>query len=115
MPKRRISASIFALFLTITTPSYAQDTFKSSKFLTWPEDSRSFYIRTSVGMAGLISRYNDEAHGICLEKWYVSNEKESEEVIYETMRKFPDYHPRGVIVAVLEKQCGPFTYNQKED
>ncbi len=45
-------------------------------------EQSEFYIRTSVGMAGLISRYNDEAHGICLEKWYIADEKAANELIY---------------------------------
>jgi len=114
MPNISITASFFALFLIICTPSYAQDKFKSSKFLTWPEDSRSFYIRTSVGMAGSISGYNNEKHAKCLENWYFSDEAKANENIYDVMRKFPDHHPRGIIIAVLKRQCGSFEYSKLE-
>ncbi len=114
MPKWPISASIFALSLTFTTPSYA-DNFKSSQFLEWSEGNRSFYIRTSVGMAGLISRYNDEAHGICLEKWYIADENAANELIYSYMRKYPEDHPRGIIHAVMKKQCGSFNYADRKN
>lgn len=115
MQKLRVAASIFAIFSTICTPLYAQDVFKSSKFLKWPEDSRSFYIRTSVGMAGSISGYNNEKHAKCLENWYFSDEAKANKDIYDVMDKFPDYHPRGIIIAVLKRQCGSFEYSKQKN
>lgn len=110
MLKTRFIASVIAALLLICPQAYADDIFKSSEFLKWSEGNRSLYIRTSVGMAGLISGYNDEEHAKCLESWYFSDEKKANEEIYDTMRKFSEYHPRGIIVAVLKKQCGTFDY-----
>jgi len=89
----------------------ASDVFKSSQFLEWPEKTRSFYVRTSVGMAGFIAGQNDKEHAKCLEAWYFGDEDRTTALIYETMRQHPDYHPRAVIVAVLQKQCGSFQYS----
>jgi hypothetical protein len=115
MLKPRVAASIFAIFCTICTPLYAQDVFKSSEFLKWTEGNRSFYIRTSVGMAGSISGYNNEKHAKCLENWYFSGEAKANEDIYVVMRKFPNYHPRGIIIAVLKRQCGSFDYSKRKN
>jgi len=112
MTKSRITASIFAVFCAFCTQANAETIFKSSEFLTWSEGNKSFYIRTSVGMAGSISGYNNEKHAKCLEKWYFSSEKKSNETFYQMMRKFPDYHPRGIILAVLKRQCGSFRYSK---
>jgi len=86
-------------------------TFKSAQFLEWPEKTRSFYIRTSIGMAGFIAGQNDKGHAKCLEAWFFDDEEEASERIYEAMRQYPDYHPRAVIIAVLQKQCGSFQYS----
>lgn len=112
--KSALRASIFVLLLVNHTPAYAKDVFKSSEFMTWSEGNRSLYIRTSIGMAGLIAGYNDKKHMTCLENWYLRSEKESNEFIYQAMKKFPDFHPRGVIMAVLEKKCGTFEYSARK-
>lgn len=89
------------------------ETFKSSEFLAWKQESQEFYIRTSVGMAGFIAAQNDKKHADCLESWYLEDEKKSNDFIFDVMGKYPEYHPRGVIVAVLEKQCGKFDYTNQ--
>ncbi len=97
-----------------TPEALAQDgTFKSADFLKWKRASQEFYIRTSIGMAGLIAARNDKAHGNCLEDWYFSDEKAANDQIISVMRAYPDYHPRGVIVAVMEKRCGPIVYSKR--
>ncbi len=113
MKKSVFTASIFAVLLTFCMPSYAKNIFKNSEFLKWSEDNKSFYIRTSIGMAGLIAAQNDKKHARCIEGWYYSDEGIENEKIYKVMRKYPDHHPRGIIVAVLQKQCGSFNYLKK--
>ena len=89
----------------------AQETFKSSEFLSWDRDNQEFYIRTSVGMASLIIAQTDEQDSRCIDTWYTSDMDAAHQYIFEQMRRFPSYHPRGVILAVMEKKCGKFTYN----
>lgn len=88
----------------------AGESFKASKFLTWERESQNFYIGTSVGMALLIAAQNDKAQASCLENWYYSDQVTKNNFILKTMERVPDYHPRGVILAVLEKQCKPLVY-----
>lgn len=111
--KSLATASLFAILSFNNIPLYAETPLKSSKFLNWTEANRSFYIRTSIGMAAFIAVQNDKKHAKCMEHWYFSNEKRSNQAIYKVMRKFSDYHPWGVIVAVLEKQCGSFKYKNR--
>ncbi len=88
----------------------AQDQFTSASFLTWDRQNQDFYIRTSVGMAGLIAARNDGSQGDCVDEWYFGDETAANNQILEVMRTYPDYHPRGVIVAVMEKRCGSIIY-----
>lgn len=116
MLKTRFIASIIAAFVLFCTQAvYAEDTFKSSDFLEWSEGNKSLYIRTSIGMAGLIAGYNDKKHQRCLEQWYFTDQKKANDEIYETMRKHSEYHPRGIIIAVLKKQCGTFDYSARKN
>ncbi len=113
----RLEAIIFWVFVILPFAILPQNAiagvFKSSEFLTWKRNSQDFYIRTSIGMAGLIATRNDKAHGKCLDDWYFSDEDAANEAILDVMREHPDYHPRGVILAVLEKRCGSFTYSAR--
>jgi hypothetical protein len=113
MTKSALRASIFAILMLNSTQLYAKNIFKNSEFLKWNEENRSFYIRTSIGMAGLIAAQNDKAHANCLEKWYFSNQSKKNAFIYGIMKQYPDHHPRGIIMAVLQKQCGSFRYSNK--
>lgn len=108
------TASIFAILSFNNMPLHAEDMFKSSEFMKWSEGNRSLYIDTSIGMVGLIAGYNDKKHMKCLENWYLKNQKKSNEFIYQVMREHPDFHPRGVIIAVLKKQCGTFDYSARK-
>ncbi|NOR61926.1 MAG: hypothetical protein GQ535_05440 [Rhodobacteraceae bacterium] len=94
-------------------PAYAQDVFRSDSFLEWPEESRSFYIRTSIGMAGFIASENSTEHADCLEHWYFDDEQASEVYIYGIMEQYPEVHPRAIIVAILQNKCGPFQYTEQ--
>lgn len=61
-------------------------------------------------MAGLIAGQNDEKQGACIDDWYFRNESEAHDYIIGVMKTYPSYHPRGVILAVLEKRCGELRY-----
>lgn len=85
--------------------------FKSSEFLTWRRASQELYIDTTLGMAGLIMKQNDKAKGQCLDDWYLSDQAAAYDYVLGTMRKYPDFHPRGTIAAVIEKKCGSLIFN----
>ncbi len=109
--------SLLAILIFLLTGLYPQiamsentETFKSSEFISWQRDSQEYFIRISIGMAVLIADQNDKAQAACLSDWFGRDEAAAYNRILETMKRFPDYHPRGVILAVAEKQCGPFIY-----
>jgi len=105
---RSFAIGAFAIFTTAhATPSYA-DIFKSSEFLLWEPNNRSAYIDTSVGMASLIAAQNDKTQAKCIDDWYYGDADKSTQYIENVMRDYPDLHPRGVILASVEKQCGKF-------
>ncbi|WP_417449552.1 hypothetical protein [Kordiimonas sp.] len=100
---------LIAFTAAVTQPAKA-DSFKSSEFLTWKRETQAFYFRANVGMASLIAGQNDKAQGQCIDDWYYADETASEDYILDVMRKYPDYHPRGLILAAIQKKCGPLKY-----
>lgn len=88
----------------------ADDGFKSGKFLTYPADSQKSYISSSVLMAGLIAGQNSDAQSRCIGDWSEQNNPAGYLPVVDAMKRFPDHHPTGVILAVLQKACGPLKY-----
>ena len=78
--------------------------------MTWKRPQQEFYMRTTIGMAGLIIRRNQKSQGDCVDDWYFKNQKTATDEMLETMRQYPDYHPQGVILAFVEKRCGSAVY-----
>lgn len=104
------STMILLFFMMIYPHASFAETFQSSEFLTWSQESKEFYIDVNVGMAGLLAAQNDDQHADCLEAWYWEDKQGSIDFILQSMRDFPAFHPRGVILAILEAQCGSFNY-----
>lgn len=95
----------FAAVLLFNKPSSAKDVFKGSDFLEWSRHNQESYISNSAGMAVLIlGRFNKE-QALCMSDLF-DDEQSIYDFALESIAKFPDYHPRGTILAVLEKRCG---------
>ena len=88
------------------------EVFSGKDFLTWERKNQSFYIHTSIGMAALVVGQTSEKQAECIDAWYFDDEENGINFILETMRQYPEYHPRGIILSVMEKQCGRFIYKQ---
>ncbi|MEO0679366.1 MAG: hypothetical protein AAF192_03010 [Pseudomonadota bacterium] len=88
------------------------ESFTAADFLTWDDANRGAYVEISVGMAGLIAQQIDAAKAECITTWYFSRMSAANDEVYAAMRRFPDHHPRALILAVLRKRCDVF---QRED
>lgn len=109
--KKSIAIAITATCLSVTYPQDATaQNFTSAQIVDWPQESRQFYFRTSIGMAGLITRQNNEVQADCIDGWYFGDETRAQAHILDVMGTYPTYHPLGVIIAILEKRCGPLRY-----
>jgi hypothetical protein len=111
---KALRMAVFGAALLVSVPSYAADNiFKSSEFLTWDKEGQGFYIRTSVAMAGLIVGQTSKAQSKCIDDWFVSEEQAGYSNVLSIMRQYPEHHPRGVLLAIMEKRCGKFEYSSK--
>lgn len=106
----RVGASAVAILLaSYPQPSGAQG-FTGAEFATWSEASQDGYIQTSVTMAAVIAaQVNGEVAG-CLDAWYAPGQpvqSERNALIRSFIAEHADFHPSGVILAVLQDACGP--------
>lgn len=110
--KALVRASLSAIVCSFAGIASAQDNFKSSKFLTYSLESQKSYITSSVIMAGLIASQNTATQGQCINNWAAQHRDEGYAPVVDAMRKYPDDHPTGLILAVLQKACGSLSYGK---
>ncbi len=103
-----VVAALISAGLAFHPHALRAEIFKSSEFLTWKRDSQDFYIRTSVGMASLIAAQSNKTQATCIDDWYFGDEHAANTFIRDVMDKNPSYHPRGIILGVIQKHCGSF-------
>ena len=85
--------------------------------MAWGRDNRSWYLEVSVTMAASIASQNAKGQSSCIYDWYFQNgevRSQRENQIYDAMRSNPEYHPHAVILAVLQKACGSFSYASED-
>ena len=101
------------LLVSTATASADDDIFRAEDFLTWERESQEYYFRISISMAGLIARRNDKSHGDCVDNWFFKNQTSASDELLTTLKEYSDYHPDGIILAVLQKHCGTFVYSER--
>jgi len=108
-----VIASACTIVCSLSTASAADDKFRSAEFLKWSDAERKSYIATSVLMAVVIAGDNNPEQNKCIKRWLADNDGAGFPTVKAAMARFPEHHPTGVVVAVLEKACGSFKYVAK--
>ena len=99
--------SIFATACMAIYPHIsAAETFQSSDVLAWPEEKQRGYFTTSVTMVGVIASQIDRNQSRCIDAWYVIEEGKDHVNLLNAMHKHASIHPQGIILWVIQNQCG---------
>lgn len=80
--------------------------------MTYSAEAQKSYIDTAVVAATVVVSLNSASQAKCLGKWLAEQRDGTYAPVFEAMRKYPDDHPMGLIIAVLQKECGSFTYRK---
>lgn len=99
----------FSAVLLLNNSAHAE-MFRSADFLDWKLKSQEMYIDASVGMASLIAAQNNKEQATCIDDWYFKDRQNANSFILGAMSQNASYHPRGVILASIEKHCGNLKY-----
>ena len=101
----------FLIASGISGPAFADDPIinqYSKQFLEKPELDRVWwYMGAFTTLGHLVSQVN-ETRGKCIYDWYFNDQEKRQELIEDTIRKYPKHTPSGVILALLFKNCGKF-------
>lgn len=81
--------------------------FTGKEFASWSIDGQNGYIQASVTMAGVVLTRLKPSASNCIDTWYFGASKaERDRYIRETIASFDEHHPAGVILAIIEQECG---------
>ncbi|MEM6625064.1 MAG: hypothetical protein AAF674_22835 [Pseudomonadota bacterium] len=85
------------------------ESFTGADFATWGTAAQDSFIETSVTMAGVVMTRVAPEKSVCINDWYFAAGQSTarNRSIRDTISKNQDYHPSGVILAVILDACGP--------
>lgn len=92
-------------------PVYAQNDFTGTDLLEWNDEAQASFISTSIVMASVIASQVRDGFAQCIGEWYLPDEETKalrNLEIMATIRDYPEYHPGGVLLAVVQAECGDF-------
>ena len=87
------------------------DGFDGASLMEWSEASQVAYLQNSIVMTMTVSSRLNEVHASCISDWFFEGDRFRDgrlEELRTTISRYADYHPGGVIVAMIERECGEF-------
>jgi hypothetical protein len=84
--------------------------FTSEEFLGYDKNTKENYVVSSAGMAGLIAAQNDKDQAECIARWLSRQQDNGFSEVFSVMQEYSGYHPQGVVLGVIEKECGNLDY-----
>ena len=75
-------------------------------FMQGTPASRSVWLDAAVLMTGHVIFLRDEQQGRCIWDWYYNNPDAAQDLIYRSMEAHPDSTPTGVLIALMQRECG---------
>lgn len=111
MTKFTLAASVFALVLSFYSQALANEETTNKEFLTWEKSQQDSFIAISVLTASVIATQVKQEMAECIGRWYNlanggSDARHAQ--ILDIMTEYPDNIPSGIVVAVIQKECGKF-------
>ena len=110
-----VTATILAMISTLYPQKAKADEFTAADVLGWQRETQDWYFDLSIMMAGIVAAQNPGSKGRCINDWYfapAADRASNNNSIRDAMKRFPTYHPGGVILAVIEKRCGPLKFTE---
>lgn len=82
--------------------------FTGADFAAWDIAVQDSYIQTSITMTGVVLAQLQPEKARCLNGWYFADNQSGgrNRFIRETIASYQDFHPSGVILAIVAEECG---------
>jgi hypothetical protein len=95
-----------AMAAALGASSARAETFTSAEFLKWPEAKQNGYLTASATMTGVIAAQLSKKQARCIDDWYAQQSSSGHQAVRDAMRQYPQLHPQGVILWVVQNACG---------
>ncbi len=81
--------------------------FTNKDFLTLQEAHQKFWIQGAVDALSQVAAAKANETGRCVMEWYYGPKHAARNgLILASMEKYPDAHPRAIVLALIERACG---------
>lgn len=108
--KRLILAGFMGTLATIYPQKVCAEGFRAKQFLEIPPEQQQYWLNGSIGTLVYIAAFKSASIGQCVNDWYFGDKRgERNWLILESMKKYPDYQPVVILVALTERSCGKHT------
>lgn len=111
MTKFTLAASLFAAVFSFYSQASAKEETRVKEFLTWERSNQDSFIAISVLTASVIATQVKQEMAECIGEWYNlvdGGNKTRHNQILQIMAAYPDSIPSGIVIAVIQKECGKF-------
>ena len=108
----RRSLAALALSLCMIPAEAKADGFTSAELLAQGEAAQKSFIEVSLTMAAAIAAQSSPEIARCLNDWYFADKGRRPKriaSIRSAMETHSEFHPSGVVLAVVQKACGKFS------
>ncbi|MFV0513437.1 MAG: hypothetical protein ACK5MY_07380 [Jhaorihella sp.] len=110
--RNHLIVKVFLPVLALCPQLSIAEEFTSSDVLKWDQSSQNALFQASIVMTNIIATRTGQHDHIleCINEWYGTAELQARRHnhIREVLANYPDHHPQGIILAVIEKACGRF-------
>ena len=100
------------IFNGFNTPAWAEG-FKNKDFLKLEDNEKKIWLLASIETLWQIEALENKKTAQCISDWYYKDVANKNAQILGSMKKYPDYAPIAILVALTEQSCG--SYARKSD
>lgn len=108
----KIASSVGLAVMLSAHAVVADEKFTAADVLSWDQESQNWYFTVNASMAGALASQNDSPAASCIDEWYfdAADRATRNDEFRSAMRRFEEYHPTLVVIAVIEKACGELKF-----
>ncbi|MCF6354798.1 MAG: hypothetical protein L3J26_06800 [Candidatus Polarisedimenticolaceae bacterium] len=100
------SISLFILLAIFNNGLVQATAVKNSEFLKFTKSQQHWWYAGAVESIGHLVFLHDEEKAQCIWNWLPSDPKRKKDLLIKSFRKYPDYTPTSILIALLKRDCG---------
>jgi hypothetical protein len=103
---------IYGVAALVFTGLYPQtalgEGFKNKDFLKLENNEKKYWLLASIETLWQVEALKNKKTAQCIADWYYKDVANKNALLLASMRKYPNYAPIAILVALTEKSCGNY-------